>query len=48
MKIVAILFLAVAVTACSTIGRTVQGVGEDVKRGTDWVSEKILPDGSRR
>lgn len=48
MKIVAILFLAVGVSACSTLGRTVQGVGEDVKRGTDWVSEKILPDGSRR
>lgn len=48
MKIVAILALAVTLQACSTIGRTVQGVGEDVKRGTDYVSDLILPDGSRR
>jgi predicted small secreted protein len=48
MKIVAIVFLAVGIQACSTIGRTVQGVGEDVKRGTDYISDMILPDGSRR
>ena len=48
MKIVATLFLAVTLQASSTLGRTVQGVGEDVKRGTDYISDMILPDGSRR
>ena len=47
MKILATLLVALGLQACSTIGRTVQGVGEDVKRGTDAVSDWILPGGSR-
>lgn len=43
MKVVVILVVALGLQACSTLGRTVQGMGEDVKRGTDYVSDLLLP-----
>lgn len=37
------MIVSVMVTGCSTIGGAVKGVGEDVKRGTDYVSDMLLP-----
>jgi predicted small secreted protein len=40
--LIAVIVSAV-ITGCSTIGGAVKGVGEDVKRGTDYVSDILLP-----
>jgi len=35
--------LLMATSACSTVGGAVDGLGTDVKRGTDYLSSKINP-----
>ena len=35
--------VSIMITGCSTVGGAVKGMGEDVKRGTDYVSGIILP-----
>ena len=47
MRYLPIIILALSVQACSTLGRTIQGAGEDIKRATDYVSGAILPDQRR-
>ena len=46
MKILRNTFVVVALlatSACSTVGGAVDGFGTDVKRGTDYLSDKINP-----
>lgn len=38
-----VMIMAIMITGCSTVGGAVKGMGEDVKRGTDYVSGIILP-----
>lgn len=47
MRFIPIVILALSIQACSTLGRTIQGAGEDIKRGTDYLSGVILPDQRR-
>lgn len=35
--------MSIMITGCSTIGGAVKGLGEDVKRGTDYLSDMVLP-----
>jgi predicted small secreted protein len=41
-RIIAIALLA-SLTACSTVGGAVGGLGKDFKAGTDWVQSKVDP-----
>jgi predicted small secreted protein len=41
-SLIAVIVSAV-ITGCSTIGGAVKGLGEDVKRGTDYVADMVLP-----
>jgi len=48
-KLFAILTLTVFITGCNTVAGTVRGLGEDVKMGTDSVSNWIKPEqGNKR
>lgn len=48
LKIMATILCVLSVSACATAGRTVQGIGEDVKRGTDLVSDMLLPNQTKQ
>lgn len=45
MKPFAILLLA-SLVGCSTVGGAVRGLGDDVKRGTDYVADRVMPKNS--
>lgn len=43
MKVLLAVLFAVSLSACSTTAGFVQGLGEDIKAGTDWTASKIKP-----
>jgi predicted small secreted protein len=43
MKTAIVIVVLAMLTACSTVGGAVQGLGEDVKSLTDWTASKINP-----
>lgn len=43
MKYAIVVIMLAMLTACSTVGGAVQGLGEDFKSATDWASSKINP-----
>ena len=43
MKRMFVIAVLVSLTACSTIGGAVGGLGKDIKAGTDWVQSKVDP-----
>lgn len=43
MKHFIVITMLVALTACSTVGGAVGGLGKDIKAGTDWVQSKLEP-----
>lgn len=45
MKLLALMLL-IWLAGCSTVGGAVKGLGEDVKRGTDYVAERVTPKNS--
>ena len=48
LKSILALLCILTVTGCATAGRTVQGMGEDVKRGTDYASDMLLPNQTKK
>ena len=48
LKSMLAILCVLSVSACATAGRTVQGIGEDVKRGTDYVSDMLLPNQTKK
>lgn len=43
MKHFIVIALLATLTACSTVGGAVGGLGKDFKAGTDWVQSKLEP-----
>jgi len=40
MKLFGILLVALALTACGTVGGAVAGVGKDLTRAGDWIQNR--------
>lgn len=40
MKFVMILIMSIALTACGTVGGTLAGAGDDLKKAGEWVKSK--------
>lgn len=43
MKHIIVIALLAMLTACSTVGGAIGGLGKDIKSGTDWVQGKLEP-----
>ena len=43
MKHIIVIAVLAMLTACSTVGCAVGGLGKDIKAGTDWVQNKLEP-----
>jgi predicted small secreted protein len=40
MKLVSVLVIALAVTACGTVGGAVSGAGKDLSRAGEWIQSR--------
>lgn len=40
MKFIAVIMVALALTACGTVGGMVSGAGEDLKKAGNWIQNR--------
>jgi predicted small secreted protein len=40
MKLLSVLIVALAVTACGTVGGALQGAGKDLNRAGEWIQNR--------